>query len=102
MIMQKCVSMMIILGIAVCRNVGAQENPAPFTLEQALQNAVDAPKDSSSTGRTGTRSTSTPAPTVSPVYHDAQERIVVQGDNHGNYGMSYPGDLTDFCEVVDA
>jgi len=96
--MRRYVWTIVIVGMAVCRWASAQQDPAPFSLQTALQNAVDAPPPTASTSTTG----ATPAPTVSPIYHDAQGRIVVQGDYHGNYGMCYPGNLSDFCEVVDA
>jgi hypothetical protein len=88
----------IVLFVAVCTGSSfAQQNPAPFTVQTATQSAVDIPL---ATAATSTSSIS-PTPTATPAYHDAQQRIVVQGDSIGMYGMRYDGTKTVFSELVD-
>jgi hypothetical protein len=96
MIMQKCIGMVIILGIVVCRAATAQQNPPSFTLQTALSNAADAPP-----ATVGSKTGATPTSTISPAYHDAQGRVVVSGDPFGNYGMRYDSTNSEFSETVD-
>jgi hypothetical protein len=73
----------------------AQQDPAPFTTQKAMQSATDAPV--AGVEEPG----ASPSPTVSPVYHDALGRVVVEGNKQGVYGLRYDGLSLNFSELVD-
>ena len=80
--------------LAVCGHCFGQQNPTPFSLQSATQTAVDIPP--------GYDPTASPAPTPAPILHDSQQRIVIQSDKIGTYGMRYDNlSVADFSELVD-